>query len=66
MTGVIISFDVELDRGIISGNDGNKYNFSSSNWKDTKDSPRSGLRVVFKTEKKKRLKSTWQTVTEDV
>ena len=53
MKGVIESFFVELDRGIISADDGNRYNFSSSNWKDTKESPQRGLRVVFKIEEKK-------------
>ena len=53
MKGVIQSFSAELDQGIIFGDDKNKYNFSSSNWKDAKKSPRSGLRVVFETEDEK-------------
>ncbi len=53
MKGVIKSFFFELDRGIISADDGNRYNFSSSNWKDKKESPRRGLIVVFETEDKK-------------
>ncbi len=55
MKGVILSFSVESDQGIISGDDGNKYNFSSSNWKDTKEFPRRGLRVDFETEDKKAI-----------
>ena len=53
MKGVIESFSAELDQGIIFGDDKNRYNFSSSNWKDTKKSPRRGLRVIFETEDEK-------------
>ena len=52
MKGTIESFSAELDRGIIFGDDKNNYNFSSSNWKNTKKSPRCGLKVVFETEDK--------------
>lgn len=52
MKGIILNFSIESDRGAISGDDGNRYNFSSHNWKDTKEFPKRGLRVDFDIEEK--------------
>jgi hypothetical protein len=46
MRGIILSFDRKIGKGIISGNDGNRYEFIDINWMD-KEKPRVGLAVDF-------------------
>jgi hypothetical protein len=47
MKGRLLDFSINSDQGIISGDDGNRYTFSSVNWKDKKNFPQKGLRVDF-------------------
>ena len=47
MQGKILDFDIVNDKGIISGINGERYNFSSDNWKDSTSFPKKGLLVDF-------------------
>jgi hypothetical protein len=47
MKGRLLDFSIDSDKGVISGDDGNRYIFSSTNWKDKKKFPEKGLRVDF-------------------
>ena len=46
MIGKILDFDTQTSSGVISGNDGNRYNFNASEWKSDK-SPASNQMVDF-------------------
>lgn len=47
MKGTVLDFDVAADRGLLRGEDGKRYQFSSVDWKDKKEFPRAGLSVDF-------------------
>ncbi len=47
MNGSILSFDIQTSEGIISASDGNRYNFSTSQWQSNDVHPRQGLEVDF-------------------
>lgn len=46
MKGKILDFNIQSSSGVISGNDGNRYNFTSSEWKSDK-SPATNQVVDF-------------------
>ena len=46
MKGKILNFDVQASRGAIAGDDGNRYNFSGSEWK-SEGFPKTGMEVDF-------------------
>ncbi|CCI23468.1 hypothetical protein MICAH_2330009 [Microcystis aeruginosa PCC 9809] len=47
MEGTILRFDISNNTGVIRGNDGTRYQFTNSDWKDEKEFPRVGLLVNF-------------------
>ena len=47
MAGTILRFDISNNTGVIRGNDGTRYQFKNSDWKDEKEFPRVGLSVNF-------------------
>ncbi|MBC1191018.1 hypothetical protein PN434_03375 [Microcystis aeruginosa CS-558/01A06] len=47
MEGTILRFDTSNNTGVIRGNDGTRYQFTNSDWKDEKEFPRVGLLVNF-------------------
>ena len=47
MEGTILRFDISNNIGVIRGNDGTRYQFTNSDWKDEKEFPRVGLLVNF-------------------
>ncbi|NQY21896.1 MAG: DUF805 domain-containing protein [Campylobacteraceae bacterium] len=47
MKGLILSFDIQSSTGIISGEDGNRYNFLSSSFQTSNVNPSHGLEVDF-------------------
>ncbi len=51
MKGKILDFSIQSNSGIITGDDGNRYNFSGSEWK-SETPPTTGLRVDFEAEEK--------------
>ncbi|MBU2707387.1 TM2 domain-containing protein [Zooshikella marina] len=46
MKGKILNFDASTKTGIISGDDGNRYNFQAADWKSASE-PRATLKVDF-------------------
>ena len=48
MKGKILDYDKNTDSGVISGEDGNRYTFSSSEWKSANE-PTIGRNVDFQT-----------------
>ena len=51
MKGQILDFIVQTNSGLITGNDGNRYEFSGAEWKGT-TSPHRGMSVDFDAEGK--------------
>lgn len=47
MTGKILNIDTETNSGVISAQDGNRYNFNISEWKTNNRQPAIGLEVDF-------------------
>lgn len=47
MQGTILSFHPETNKGLISGHDGTRYQFSRSNWTTPKVNPDEGITVDF-------------------
>jgi hypothetical protein len=47
MEGTILRFDISNNTGVIRGNDGTRYQFTNSEWKDEKEFARVGLLVNF-------------------
>lgn len=47
MTGKILNIDTDANVGVISGQDGNRYNFNISEWKSSDTKPAVGLEVDF-------------------
>ncbi len=52
MKGNILNYDIQSSEGIISAEDGNRYTFTNSEWKDDK-SPNSNQTVDFEVDDKK-------------
>lgn len=46
MKGYILNYSVQNNRGIISGDDNQRYDFNGAEWMDS-DPPRQGMRVTF-------------------
>ena len=46
MNGQVLDFSVQTNSGVISGDDGSRYNFIGSEWKETVN-PSRGMRVDF-------------------
>ena len=46
MQGTILAFSIQSNSGAISGNDGNRYAFSGSEWKESR-APTRGTSVDF-------------------
>jgi hypothetical protein len=53
MKGNLLKFSIESDTGIISGDDGNRYTFSSADWQDKKRFPQGGMQVDFEIDDQK-------------
>lgn len=51
MKGTILTFDKHTNKGLISGHDGNRYEFSLSDWTEKK-TPLKGQQVDFESEEK--------------
>lgn len=49
MKGSVLSFNIQSSTGIISGVDGNRYNFLSSQWQSSEVNPTQGVEVDFET-----------------
>jgi hypothetical protein len=49
MRGTVLSFSTQESQGVISGDDGRRYNFLSSDW-NLSNSPSQGVRVDFDVE----------------
>ena len=49
MLGQILDFSIQTNSGIIRGDDGNRYQFAGSEWKDTVN-PNRGMQVDFEVE----------------
>lgn len=47
MKGSVLSFNIQSSSGIISGEDGNRYNFLSSQWQTGDVNPAQGIEVDF-------------------
>lgn len=47
MKGKILDFNLQASEGVISGEDGNRYTFSTKEWKSTEVNPKNGLEVDF-------------------
>jgi len=47
MKGKILDFSLQTSSGVISGEDGNRYNFVSAEWKSSDTHPAQGLEVDF-------------------
>ena len=47
MKGKILDFNLQAGEGIISGEDGSRYNFVSAEWKSADSHPASGMSVDF-------------------
>lgn len=53
MKGVILGYFEEKKSGYISGDDNNRYEFLSEDWKEKEKNPEKGIRIVFVTDGKK-------------
>jgi len=60
MEGTILRFDISNNTGVIRGNDGTRYQFTNSDWKDEKEFPRVGLSVDIYCIPKDKGKRIWQ------
>jgi len=47
MIGKVLNFDISKGEGIISSDDGNRYQFTNTNWKSLDIHPSQGLEVDF-------------------
>ncbi|MEL7069644.1 MAG: NINE protein [Cyanobacteria bacterium J06634_6] len=54
MRGTVLSFAIQSNQGFISGDDGNRYSFSGSEW-NLDNTPSSGMRLDFDTEGKQAI-----------
>ncbi|BAZ69606.1 MAG: TM2 domain-containing protein [Pelatocladus maniniholoensis HA4357-MV3] len=54
MRGTILNFSIQTNQGVISGDDGKRYEFSGSDWK-LSTVPEQGIRVDFDTDGSKAL-----------
>ena len=52
MRGIVLSYDRKQKKGLISGDDGNRYTFSTEDW-NLSLNPEKGLKVDFEREGKK-------------
>jgi len=52
MQGTVLSFQPETNTGLISGHDGNRYNFVMLEWKSENKMPREGQLVDFEIDDK--------------
>ena len=46
MNGQVLNFDIASNSGVITGEDGNRYNFTGADWMD-ESNPARGMAVVF-------------------
>ena len=46
MKGIILDYSINLNKGVIAGNDGNRYTFIGKEWKPI-DFPQTGMTVDF-------------------
>lgn len=53
MQGTVLAFHPETNKGLISGHDGTRYEFSRSDWATPNVEPQDGLTVDFDHENKK-------------
>lgn len=49
MKGKVLDFNMQDSSGVISGDDGSRYNFAASEWKSTDIHPANGIEVDFDT-----------------
>jgi len=47
MQGLILDYSMQTHSGVISGNDGKRYNFSNIEWKSTTTTPQKNITVDF-------------------
>ena len=47
MTGTILNFNIQEGAGVISGDDGQRYNFTSTEWKTEASAPQQNQKVDF-------------------
>lgn len=47
MKGRILDFNLQASEGVISGDNGNRYTFTTSEWKSTEVNPENGIEVDF-------------------
>ena len=55
MQGTILSFNDEVNTGLISGHDGVRYSFTRSDLTSSNDNPKEGLNVDFDVDGKKAI-----------
>lgn len=55
MKGIVLNFDIASDQGLISGEDGQRYTFTSQDWQDKTSFPQARLTVDFVIEDQKAL-----------
>ena len=55
MKGIVLDFDITTDQGLISGEDGKRYIFTSQDWQDKTVFPQARLTVDFVIEGQKAL-----------
>lgn len=48
MLGQVLDYSIQENKGIINGEDGNRYTFLGSEWKDVSVIPKRGLKVDFR------------------
>ena len=53
MHGVILDFNKDTDKGLISGSDEKRYTFTSKDWKSNKTGPNEGIKVDFEETEKR-------------
>ncbi len=53
MKGQVLDFDLQKGEGAITGEDGNRYIFTNSDWNEKNIQPKKGLKVDFETEENK-------------
>ncbi|MGB3750820.1 MAG: DUF4190 domain-containing protein [Arcobacteraceae bacterium] len=47
MQGTILSYTIQTGKGLISGNDGKRYEFEIKNWISTTTNPNAGIKIDF-------------------
>jgi len=55
MQGTILNYNIQQGTGLISANDGNRYEFEIKDWTSTTTSPSAGIKIDFEVQQSKAL-----------